>query len=72
MRYGVGDSMVSWDEDRRMRTSMETTGALEFGNNIVNETSERIGRMKIVRSLKNRRKKTKSQLPRPLDNEKRD
>jgi hypothetical protein len=71
MGNGVGDSMVSRDEYRLVRTFMETMGALDFGNNTVNKTSERIGRMIIVRSLKIGEKK-KNQLLRPLKNTKRD
>jgi hypothetical protein len=71
MGNGVGDSMVSRDEYRLVRTFMETMRALDFGNNTVNKTSERIGRMIIVRSLKIGEKK-KNQLLRPLENTKRD
>ena len=35
-----------------MRALMVAMGTLDFRNNTVNETSERIRRMKIVRSLK--------------------
>ena len=44
--------MVTWDEYRPMRALTVAMGTLDFRNNTVNEMSKRIGRMKIVRSLK--------------------